>query len=223
MHVIDHDTPVISSDHSLIAKIFSGFFSVLFHPLFVPLFGTYYLVMFHPYYFTGYGINEKWLILAKVGYNTIFFPALAVLLLRALGFIKSIFLRTQRERVVPYIASNIFYFWTYLVLKNSEGMPVELTAFILGIFLASSGALIANIYFKISMHGLGMGALLGLMLIVVFSGTAHSVFLPVMIVILLSGLVGTSRLISGSHSPLEYYVGVILGILAQLIAMMVVG
>lgn len=220
MHISHHSSATMN--FSPVIKIFARFFSYVFHPLFVPLFGAYYLVILHPFYFTGFGANEKWLVVAKVGYNTIFFPALAVVLLKALGFIKSIFLRTQRERVVPYIASNIFYFWTYLVLKNSEGMPAELTAFVLGVFLASSGALIANIYFKISMHGLGMGALCGLMFLTILSGLPYGVFLPAMIVFLITGLVGTSRLIVSDHSPFEFYTGWILGVLSQFIAIWVV-
>lgn len=197
-------------------------FSYVFHPLFIPVMAAWYLVFVHPSYFTGFGAHEKLLTVARVGYNTIFFPALTVLLLKAVGFIKTIFLKTQRERIVPYIATNIFYFWMYLVLKNDEGMPSILTAFILGIFLASSAALIANIYFKISMHGLGMGALCGLVLLIIFSGMPYMVFLPAMIIFLLAGFVCTSRLIVSDHTPFEIYVGVILGILSQFIAFLFV-
>ena len=198
-------------------------FSYIFHPLFIPVMAAWYLVFVHPVYFTGFAAQEKLLTVARVGYNTIFYPAITVLLLKAVGFTKSIFLKTQRERIVPYIATNIFYFWMYLVLKNNEGMPPILTSFILGIFLASSAALIANIYFKISMHGLGMGALCGLMILIIFSGIPYMVFLPAMITFLLAGFVCTSRLIVSDHTPFEIYVGLILGILSQLIAFVFIG
>jgi hypothetical protein len=138
--------------------------------------------------------------------------------LKALGFIKSIFLKTQKERIVPYIATNIFYFWMFLVLKNQPEVPVILTSFIFGTFLASSAALIANIYFKISMHALGVGALCGLMLIIIFSGFSYAIFLAVMLTLIITGLVSSSRMIVSNHKPFDIYSGIVISILCQIIA-----
>lgn len=209
-------------EHPLIAKWIAHLISLVFHPLFIPLIVTWYLAYLQPGLFTGFSANEKQMVLIRVGYNTIFFPALTVLLLKAIGFLKNIYLKTQRERIIPYIATNIFYFWTYLVLKNHEGTPTILTSFILGIFLASSIALIANIYFKISMHGLGVGAFSGIMLLLVFTGFPYTVFLPAMIVFILTGIVATSRLIVSNHTPFEIYTGILIGIFCQLIAYFVI-
>jgi hypothetical protein len=146
-----------------------------------------------------------------------------VLLLKALGFIKSIFLKTQRERIVPYIATNIFYFWMFLVFHNQPEVPVILTSFMFGAFLASSAALIANIYFKISMHALGVGSLCGLMLIIIFSGFTYAVFLTAMLVFLITGIVCTSRMIVSDHKPVEIYSGLIIAILCLLISYSIFG
>ena len=208
--------------HPLIARWIAHFVSVVFHPLFIPVMVTWYLAYLQPGLFIGYSAHEKQMVLIRVGYNTIFFPALTVLLLKAVGFLKNIYLKTQRERIIPYIATNIFYFWTYLVLKNHEGTPTILTSFILGIFLASSIALIANIYFKISMHGLGVGAFSGVMLLLIFTGFPYTVFLPAMIIFILTGVVASSRLIVSNHTPFEIYTGILIGILCQLIGYFVV-
>ena len=209
--------------HPLLARWIAHFISVVFHPLFIPAMVTWYLVFLQPGLFTGYSAQEKKLVLIRVGYNTIFFPALTVLLLKGIGFLKNIYLRTQRERIIPYIATNIFYFWTYLVLKNQEGTPPILTSFVLGIFLASSIALIANIYFKISMHGLGVGAFSGIMMLLIFTGFPYAVFLPAMIVFVLTGVVATSRLIVSNHTPFEIYTGILFGIFCQLVAYFFIG
>ncbi len=209
-------------NHPYIAKWIAHVISVIFHPLFIPVMVTWYLAYLQPGLFTGYSANEKQMVLIRVGYNTIFFPLLTVLLLKAVGFLKNIYLKTQRERIIPYIATNIFYFWTYLVFKNHPDTPTILTSFILGIFLASSIALIANIYFKISMHGLGVGAFAGIMLLLIFTGFPYTVFLPAMIILLLTGVVATSRLIVSDHTPFEIYTGILIGIFCQLIAYFVV-
>ncbi|MGN6532689.1 MAG: hypothetical protein ACTHK0_13175 [Ginsengibacter sp.] len=207
----------------LILKALAHFFSFIFHPLFIPVIATWFLAFIQPGYFTGISPEEKTFIVIRVAFNTIFFPALTIILLKALGFIKSIFLKTQRERIIPYIATNVFYFWMFMVFHNQPEVPLILTGFIFGVFLASSAGLLANIYFKISMHALGVGSICGLMLIIVFSGFSYPVFLTVMLVFIITGLVCSSRMMVSDHSPLEIYSGIILGILCQLISYVFIG
>ena len=207
----------------VVVKWLAHFFSFIFHPLFIPVIATWYLAYIQPGYFTGISPEEKNLIILRVGYITIFYPALTVLLLKGLGFIKSIFLKTQRERIAPYIATNFFYFWMFLVFRNQPEVPTILTSFIFGAFLASSVALISNIYFKISMHALGVGALCGLALINIFSGFTYAVFLTPMIIVLITGLVSTSRLIVSDHKPFDIYSAIILSILCQMVAYVIFG
>ncbi len=206
-----------------IIKFWAQFFSVIFHPLFIPVIGAWFLAFVQPGYFTGISPHEKIKDVIIVGYNTIFFPALSVLLLKALGFIKSILLKTRQERIAPYIITNIFYFWVFLVFRNQPEVPLILTGYIFGIFLASSAALLANIYYKISMHALGVGALCGLILIIIFSGFTYSVFLTTMLVFMITGIVSTSRLIVSDHKPFDIYSGIFISILCQLVAFAIIG
>lgn len=204
-------------------KIPAHLFSYVFHPLFIPAIAAWYLAFIHQGYFTGIAPQAKLFIIIRVTYNTIIFPAITILLLKGLGFIKSIFLKTQRERIVPYVAANFFYFWMYLVFRSQPEVPSILTAFIFGVFLSSSIGLIANIYYKISMHALGMGALSGLLLVIIFSASPYSIFLSAMIVLLLSGLVCTSRLIVSDHLPFDIYTGFLFAVLCQVIAALFIG
>ncbi|KAA9039477.1 hypothetical protein FW778_11705 [Ginsengibacter hankyongi] len=204
-------------------KIPAQLFSYVFHPLFIPVIATWYLAFIHQGYFIGITPHDKIFIVIKVAVNTIIFPGVTVLLLKAVGFIKSIFLKTQRERIIPYVAANLFYFWMYLVFRNQPEVPSVLTTFIFGIFLSSSVGLFANTYFKISMHALGMGTLSGLLLIIIFSGSPYNVFLAAMLVFLISGLVSTSRLIVSDHHLLDIYTGLFFGIMCQIIAAAFIG
>jgi hypothetical protein len=206
----------------VVTRIFAHIFSYIFHPLFIPVMATWYLAFIHHGYFTGIPPRGKLSILIRVAYNTIFYPAFTVLLLKGVGFIKSIFLKTQRERIIPYITSNIYYFWIYLVFRNQSYVPSILTAFTFGIFLSSSVALLANIYFKISMHALGLGALAGLMVVMIFEG-APGTFLPAMLVFLITGLVSTCRLIISDHRPFDIYAGIFFGLICQFIASAFIG
>lgn len=218
-HTVSHNVEqkVSSVKFSLPERALAHLFSIVFHPLFIPTMAVAYLVYLQPGYFLGVSSGEKERIIIRVAVNTIFFPGLTVLLLKGLGFIKSIFLRTQKERIIPYVAANIFYFWVFLVFKNQGDMPPIATSFLLGIFLSSSLGLIVNSYFKISMHALGMGSFAGLMLMIIYSGFPFGTFLPFMVILFLAGIVCTSRLMVSNHTPFDIYSGFIIGILCQAI------
>jgi hypothetical protein len=198
-------------------RFFAHLFSYVFHPLFIPLYVTFFLTFVHTTYFVGYSTGDKIRQLIIVALNMIFYPLITVLLLKGLGFISSVFLKTQRDRIIPYIASGIFFFWTYLVFRNQPEIPTILTSFTFAVFISSSAALMANIYFKISMHAIGMGGVLGLFFVILQQNNMLMT-VPLSIAFLLTGLVCTSRLIVSDHSPKEIYTGLALGIVCQLVA-----
>ncbi len=205
-----------SEKHSLIIKLLASFFSYLFHPIFIPLYVTWMLAFIHPDYFVGFSTMGKYKILLLVAINAFAFPLITVLLLKGLGFINSIFLRTQKDRIIPYIASMTFFFWTQYVLREQNFVPRILVAFMFGVFISSSAALIANIYHKISMHAIGMGGMLGLFLVVMQQNTMLMTG-PLTFVLLTTGIVCTARMIVSDHQPKEIYTGLMVGLICQFI------
>ena len=191
--------------------------SYVFHPIFIPIYCIAFLVMVHPTYFSGFSMQQKKFTIVIASLNLVFFPLMAILLLKAVGFIQSIFLHTQKDRIIPYMAYGIFSFWAYTVFKGQPIYPPIIASFILGIFLAGSGGLIANIYFKISMHALGAGGFTGLFLIISF-GNSMAMIWPLALAICISGMVCTARMLLNSHTEKEIYTGFFLGVLAQLVA-----
>ena len=198
------------------------FFSYLLHPVFIPVYVTAYLALMHPLLFAGFSKTERLTTIAIVFLNTCFFPLMTVILLKALGFIQSIQLHTQKDRIIPYIASGIFYFWAYSVFKGQTDYPTILIVFLLGIFLSSSAALIANIYYKVSMHAIGMGGATGILLLLLLQHNLLPAW-PLSAAFLLSGVVLSSRLVIKSHSPFDAYSGFIIGLLLQGVAYYFVG
>jgi len=208
--------PRPSEKYSLIIRLLANFFSYLFHPIFIPLYITWMLAFIHPDYFVGFSTIGKYKILILVAINAFAFPLITVLLLKGLGFINSIFLKTQKDRIIPYIASMTFFFWTQYVLREQNFVPRILVAFMFGVFISSSAALIANIYHKISMHAIGMGGMLGLFLVVMQQNTMLMTG-PLTFALLITGIVCTSRMIVSDHQPKEIYAGLVVGLLCQFI------
>lgn len=197
----------------LIAKINS----YVFHPLFIPLYLAAYMVYMHPYTFAVLDEKQKVLRLVSIFIITAFFPAVTVFLLWRLKFAESIFLRTQKERIIPYVASIIYFFWAFYVSKNLPGSSPYLTFLFLGIFLSTSAALMANNYFKISMHALGVSGAVTFMILLAFA-SKEPMGTAIAITTIIGGLVCTSRFIASDHTTYEVYWGVVIGALAQLAA-----
>ncbi len=198
-------------------RVLAVFFSYVFHPLFIPTYVSYFLIFDHPYLFAGYSAQLKLLKLLSVFVTTAFMPAFTVFMLKQLGFIGSIYLRTQRDRIIPITVSMIFYFSIYFVAKKDAEVPVPFTQFLLAVFITSIVAQMANIKVKISLHALAMGAVLAFFILFAMRSLVPLGFYT-MVVILATGAVCTSRLILNEHNPFEVYLGLFGGIFSMLIA-----
>jgi hypothetical protein len=197
----------------LVAKIVS----YVFHPLFVPVYIAWFLIAFQPYMFSGFSSFDKIITLLRFFIMYSFFPLVTVLLAKGLGFLDSIYLKTQKERIIPYIVSGIYYFWMCYVLRHQAAFSKEIIQLTMAIFIASSVGLIVNIYIKVSMHAMSMGILMAFMGVLALSQSAN-ITITIAIVLLISGIVCTSRMIVSDHSAREIYIGLLVGILSQVLA-----
>ncbi len=191
--------------------------SYILHPLFIPTYIFLLLMLLFPYEFAGITPWQLKLRLFGVFWLTAFFPAFAVFLLWRLKFSESIFLRTQKERIIPYIITMFFYWWMHYLSRNFSDQPAVLKFFYTGIFMATAAGLILNNYYKISLHGIGMGG--ASMAVILFAFYYHQPLgLPIALVLLLAGIVATSRFLVSDHSQKEVYMGLLVGALCQAIA-----
>jgi hypothetical protein len=194
----------------------------IFHPLFISAYVMAFLIFFHPYAFAGFDMRTKIFRFVNVVFCNTFLPLFAVFLMWRLKLIHSLFLRTQKDRIIPYIVAMTFYWWTWIVFKNVSDkdqlkIPDVAIHFLLGAFLAICGGWICNIFFKISMHAIAMGGALMFFLLFAFHDEYAS-GLYISLALLLTGLVCTSRLLVSAHSGFEVWVGLFVGMLAQLVA-----
>ncbi|MDB5251593.1 MAG: hypothetical protein JWP27_762 [Flaviaesturariibacter sp.] len=194
--------------------------SVIFHPLFIPL----YILLFTLYKSPlplALAPEARFRLGLSFGAMYLLFPLVTVLLARGLGFIDSIMLRSQKDRIIPYIACGIYYFWIWYVLHHQQA-PAALVVLTLAIFLASSAGLLLNAFIKISMHALSVGvAIAFLYLLALISGASFGIYLSIGLFV--AGLVCTARLINADHRPKEVYLGLLLGMLSLVVAWMFEG
>ncbi|GJM31126.1 MAG: hypothetical protein DHS20C18_01270 [Saprospiraceae bacterium] len=144
-------------------------------------------------------------------------------------------MKDKQERIGPYIITGLFYVWIFWNSFNSQQIPTAYATFVLGTVIALFLAFFINIFTKISAHAVGMGGLVGMVIITMFMFSyvtdsfamdfgilgvlQMNMTMLLMVVLLLAGLVGTSRLILDAHEPADLYGGYLVGLFSQLIAL----
>ncbi|MBX9449307.1 MAG: hypothetical protein KL787_06160 [Taibaiella sp.] len=195
-------------------KIPARIISILFHPIFVT-FGTAMLIYWlqKPAYISVQNAYPLWI--GFLFLNLVMFPLVATLLMKALGFISSITMKNPKDRIIPLIATMIFYFWAYNVAKNiSPEVPLYMRVYLLGSFWGIIMIFLINIFFKVSMHTTAIASTVGILIMMILQLKIDILWI-IIASIVLAGLVGTARLILKEHLPFELVLGYITGFLVQ--------
>lgn len=194
----------------------AAFVSYLLHPVFMPIVMAFAIYLITPASFTQYEGKELPLVFIQIALSTIFFPLVVVLLLKGLGFIDSVYMRTQKERIIPVLATLICYWWISHVFKNL-GAPLILQVLLRGAYWGMCVLFLCSIFYKISMHTMAAGGMLGVLIVLLIISPVQMT-VPLFIGIALAGMSGTARLLLGAHTQFEVWTGYIFGILVMLAA-----
>lgn len=196
-------------------KVASKFISLVFHPLLLPTYAFVMIILSQPFLFAAYE-GREWVLVLRVFVNTFIFPAICLLLLWRLGWLKSVEAQTREERIIPYIAIGTLYVWSYVTFRKSPE-PQVLNIVLLGSCITLFGCFMFNIFSKISIHAAGFGCLLVLAFLNMWF-SSFDVRWVLIVVIVLAGVVGSSRLYLQSHTLKEVLTGYMVGIAAQMAA-----
>ncbi len=184
--------------------------SIVFHPL---LMATYLVIVLGKFFpaMLMIGPDHIWLIASFVFGFTFVIPAVNLLLFRYLGSIQSLYLESRRERVLPFIFISLMYaliaFLFYYKLPFSPNFS-KLMIIVAALVIVATAI---TIFYKVSVHSFALGGLAGILFPLIRFSPA--LLLPVTIIVALTGLVISSRLLLGVHSPRETLVGSLAGLL----------
>lgn len=193
-----------------IAKVIS----YLFHPIFLPVYCLLFLFNLKAYFTFEIVFKARLVMLAFVAVTTIIFPMIIIYLMKRQGYIQNLHMENLRERRLPYMIVVIFYFLTYNMFRQME-LPSMFTNYMLGATVLLIIVTVVNFWWKISTHMIGIGGVFG-----VITGIAIKLDLDLMFIIMmvtvLSGIIGYSRLKLDAHKPSEIYTGFITGALVMI-------
>jgi membrane-associated phospholipid phosphatase len=192
---------------------FHKFISTILHPIVLPTLGVFLYFVFVSQSFEK---RLQLIVLGLVFVLTYVVPVLLLLFLKNFGFIKDFQVSTIKERRFPVI---FMIFLLYFLGNTIIQIP---TIRNLGILFYGTSLSLTCIYLlfsvklKSSLHLVSMGNMIGFFLIMTNINSLS--MLPIIILlILLSGILASSRLYLKAHTPVELLIGFFLGIVCQFI------
>lgn len=213
-------------------KAVANIFSFIFHPLFILTYMALVLLWTNPFSFGWRHVAEADTLLIIIIMTSITLPAIAVLLMKLLGWVQGFRLETRHERIGPYIASGIMYLTLYLHITRAETFPTSLRVATLGSLIGLWSCFFINNFIKVSVHAAGVGGLVALVALtkLTFGYDQAQIGIPgglnfvvpidylLYATIFSAGIVCTSRLILNAHQLKEVYLGFVLGLSSILAA-----
>lgn len=187
--------------------------SFIFHPLLMPLLGVSFYFAKSPRFIPLEIIRAK---LISLFILTVVLPILLYFLLKTLGKVKSIYLKSTKERIIPLVLNSVVIL---LVLQRivTPSQVIELYFFFVGILISTLACLILAVFkFKASIHMIAVSGvfMFFIALSIHFNININS---TLALMCIITGAVATSRLHLNAHTYKELIIGCFIGLFPQLI------
>lgn len=182
--------------------------SMIFTPFYLPLVGLMALFVFS--YMNLLPWQYKLMVLGLVYIFTILLPSIFIHLYRRYQGWDLIELGTRERRMVPYVISILCYFGCYYLMTMLH-IPSFMARILLAALLIQIVCAVINVWWKISTHSAAIGGVAGA--IVAFSFLFS--FNPnwwLCVVLVIAGMVGSSRIILRQHSLAQVLTGFLVGL-----------
>lgn len=195
-------------------KTLAKTFSLLLHPLLLPTIGI--IILYNSGSVLEYlPFQAKKIILLIVGVSTLILPISFVPFFIFQKIIKNVQMENNRERLVPFFITSALFFFGYFLLVRL-GAPQTITKFILAATVSAAILFLYSFKWKISAHLVGIGGLTGALIAISFRLSVNMEYY-IMAAVLLSGIIGYSRLKLKTHKPFHIYVGWITGCIVSIL------
>ena len=190
--------------------------SMLFTPFYLPIIGITLLFLFS--YLNMFPWSYKIQVLLMVYLFTVMLPSLLIHVYRRYQGWNLIELGHREKRMIPYILSIISYFTCVYVMERLH-MPHFMGSIIVAALAVQIVCALINIWWKISTHTAAIGGVAGAL----FAFSYYLGFNPVWwlcLVIIVAGMVGTSRMILRQHSLSQVVGGFAVGFICAALSIL---
>lgn len=197
----------------------SKLLSIVLHPIFVPIISIYLSIRLIPsvgVVIQNY-ISYVYLILICC---TIILPIVNVFFLVKTKYIGSIEMSNHKQRPLPLLLSSIWLILGYYHLNELLVFSPILRAILISTVVIVVVSTIVSKYWKISLHMLGAGGLVGVIfsLNILFGGIQAALVIS----ILFSGILGVARIYENAHNHSQIYAGFSFGFIIVAYVMLII-
>ena len=190
------------------------------------------LMLVNPYLFSVENHKAKVILIFSIGMLSVGFPLIGIAILKFLGLSNDFNMDERKARVIPLLITSIFYLWLFVNIKSNGYIPLLFTAYAFGATISIFLSFFINNFSKISLHTVGMGGLVAIVILCKVSVDYHDFALSLgwlgvykihmnvvlLAVIIIAGIIGSSRKFLTNHTWQDIYGGYIVGFVSQLIA-----
>ena len=186
--------------------------SIVLHPMLMGVYGVALLFLYADFnlIFGGQFIR----FVSPVFFLTCFVPFSSIYFLKKAGLIKDYELTDKRDRFLPYLTVLIAYLLLIYYFYSAKLYIWFLSTLVAPVILIVIAAIV-NIYWKISAHMMGIGGLIGCTLSVCYNVKGLNPFILFIILFILAGCLGVSRLMLKRHTPAQVYIGFLIGLIVS--------
>ena len=181
--------------------------SILFHPVFVPTITVFLVVKIYSNIIILE--NQAGIILIGTCVFSLILPLLSVFILLLTKKIDSLEMPKKEERFLPILFASIWMILGFYFMKEIFSYAPIMKSIYLGAIYVMLIALLITKKWKISLHMLAIGGATGVLIMLEFLFGQNLMLL--LITILISGILGFSRLSLKAHSLNQIYAGFIVG------------
>tara|TARA_B100000787_G_scaffold150291_1_gene122745 strand:+ start:143 stop:745 length:603 start_codon:yes stop_codon:yes gene_type:complete len=192
--------------------------SILLHPMFMPLLAVHLTLLVLPS--LAFTLSQNLLLIYGIlVFSTMILPLVSIFWLMRKGKVSSLEMSNHKERSLPLFKTVIWMSFGYYLLQNLLFYTPILKAELLGAIIIILIAAIVSKYWKISLHLLGIGGVVGVFIALQIM---HGDFLYLLLLfILLSGLLGVARIKQKAHNYAQVYAGFLVGLSVELITLLI--
>ena len=190
----------------------SRLISIILHPIFIPIISFYLSIKLVPDLDFTIANYQNYILLILV-ICTIMLPVLCMLFLIKFDIISSLEMKEKHERPIPLLLTGgcliLSLKLTEKLLAFTPVLKKELVGAIIIILLAS----IISKFWKISLHMLGVGGLIGVLVSLQYLyGGLSSMIIYFM---LIAGITAMARIYLKAHNHKQIYAGFIVGFIIE--------
>jgi hypothetical protein len=182
--------------------------AIVFHPLLMPVYGI--TIIFSAPTLLGYlPFNVKKLLILIMLVNNVLLPFSLLPFFFYRNIITSWTLSERKERNIPLVITTVLYCATSFIIFRFQ-IPVFLKSYIFASAFLSLIVTVINLWWKISLHSVGAGALIGMVLMLSLRMLTPLEWYLVPVIVA-GGFVLSSRLELNLHNPQQVWIGLLTG------------